>query len=212
MWVFDLPSGLCVGGWCKLWHASAAQSPRSFPDAADDTLRHVKDRTIHPWAHHGKSSQTCQTFACEAFLDTPTSHKSKMYSVNSCVEILKGRVARKKLSHRCAAISMGCWEAGGLGQAALQIAQAAGARVVATAGSQDKRSYLRSTCHVDAVVSSRSTHFADAMAYLASKGENPTVVLNSLTSPGIPLDSIVPLPQAYLIVRAPACLEAVSRV
>ena len=71
--------------------------------------------------------------------------------------------------------------AGGLGLAAIQVATAAGARVLATAGSVQKRSYLRRQ-GVDTVVSSRSLDFG---AHLGCReGTQPTIVLNCLTSPG----------------------------
>ena len=70
--------------------------------------------------------------------------------------------------------------AGGLGLAAIQIAAAASAQVVGTAGSVQKRAHLRSIGAV-AAVSSRSTEFAEALAHSQRR---PSVVLNSLTSPG----------------------------
>ena len=72
---------------------------------------------------------------------------------------------------------------GGLGLAAIQIAKAAGAGVLATAGSVLKRSYLREQ-DVPAVVSSRSLEFAEHFG--RSKKSQPTIILNSLTSPGTP--------------------------
>ena len=73
--------------------------------------------------------------------------------------------------------------AGGLGLAAIQLAQAAGAVPMATAGSVAKRAYLRQTHALASVLSSRSTEFADDLA-AAGPQSAPHVVLNSLTSPG----------------------------
>lgn len=72
---------------------------------------------------------------------------------------------------------------GGLGLAAIQVARAAGARVLATAGSPEKRAHQRKQGVRD-VLSSRDLHFAE---HLGRAGEGqPSVVLNSLTSPGEP--------------------------
>ncbi len=69
--------------------------------------------------------------------------------------------------------------AGGVGQAAVQIARAAGAEIYATAGSEEKRAYLRSQ-GVRHVFDSRSASFAAAVLD-ATGGEGVDVVLNSLT-------------------------------
>ncbi|MGE3710608.1 MAG: SDR family NAD(P)-dependent oxidoreductase [Hyphomicrobiaceae bacterium] len=67
--------------------------------------------------------------------------------------------------------------AGAVGLAAIQIAQERGAEVIATAGSEAKRSLLRSL-GVAHVFDSRSTHFVDEV--LALTGDGVDVVLNSL--------------------------------
>jgi len=69
--------------------------------------------------------------------------------------------------------------AGGLGLAAVFVAQARGAEVYATAGSEEKRAYLR-TLGVRHVLPSRTTEFAEeVMRVTNSRGVD--VVLNSLT-------------------------------
>ncbi len=68
--------------------------------------------------------------------------------------------------------------AGGVGFAAVQIAQGLGARVLATAGSDEKRAYLRSL-GVEAVFNSRDLAFADQVLELTD-GRGVDVVLNSL--------------------------------
>lgn len=68
--------------------------------------------------------------------------------------------------------------AGGVGLAAVQLAQQAGAEIFATAGSPEKRAYLKSM-RVPHVLDSRSLNFADEiMKTTGGKGVN--VVLNSL--------------------------------
>ena len=67
--------------------------------------------------------------------------------------------------------------AGGLGLAALQIARAAGTRVAATAGSAEKRAFLR-LAGAELVLDSRDAGFADALR--AAWPEGVDVVLNSL--------------------------------
>ena len=71
--------------------------------------------------------------------------------------------------------------AGGVGLAAVQLAQAAGAEVFATA-SAPKQAYLRSLA-VEHIFDSRSTAFGEQILE-ATGGEGVDVVLNSLTGPG----------------------------
>ncbi|MES0808599.1 SDR family NAD(P)-dependent oxidoreductase [Roseibium sp. SCPC15] len=68
--------------------------------------------------------------------------------------------------------------AGGVGLAALQIAKWRGARIIATAGSQDKRNTLK-LLGADLVLDSRSLEFVDAVME-ETRGEGVDVVLNSL--------------------------------
>ncbi len=74
--------------------------------------------------------------------------------------------------------------AGGVGFAAVQLAQRRGAAVFATAGSQEKRDFLRS-CGVAQVFDSRSLDFADEVL-AATGGRGVNVVLNSLAGEFIP--------------------------
>jgi len=74
--------------------------------------------------------------------------------------------------------------AGGVGLAAVQLAQRVGAEIFATAGSPEKREFLRSL-GVTHVMDSRSLDFADAVLdYTDGKGVD--VVLNSLAGDAIP--------------------------
>ena len=67
---------------------------------------------------------------------------------------------------------------------AIQIAQAVGAEVFATAGSDEKRDFLRSL-GVEHVMNSRTLDFADEIMEITS-GEGVDVVLNSLPGEAIP--------------------------
>lgn len=72
--------------------------------------------------------------------------------------------------------------AGGVGIAAIQLAQSVGADVFATVGTPEKREYLKSTFGLgdDRVFNSRNTDFGDRVL-AATGGEGVDVVLNSLT-------------------------------
>jgi len=68
--------------------------------------------------------------------------------------------------------------AGGLGQAAAQLARRCGARVIATAGSEAKRAWLRAQ-GIEDVFDSRSESFADEVLRV-TEGRGVDVVLNAL--------------------------------
>ncbi len=70
---------------------------------------------------------------------------------------------------------------GGVGLAAIQIARARGAEIVATAGSDTRRAYLRSL-GIDVVADSRDPRFADAIREAVGEVD---VVLNSLTGDAV---------------------------
>ncbi|MEN1678305.1 MAG: SDR family NAD(P)-dependent oxidoreductase [Planctomycetota bacterium] len=74
--------------------------------------------------------------------------------------------------------------AGGVGLAAIQIAQTVGAEVFATAGSEAKRDYLRSL-GVRHVMNSRTLDFTEEV-FQATNREGVDVVLNSLPGEAIP--------------------------
>lgn len=82
--------------------------------------------------------------------------------------------------------------AGGLGLAAVQLAQRAGAEVYATAGSERKREFLRAL-GVRHVFDSRSPSFREGVLQ-ATAGRGVDVVLNSLSGAMIPagLESLAP--------------------
>ena len=68
---------------------------------------------------------------------------------------------------------------GGVGQAAIAIARAAGAEIFATAGSEQRRQLLRDM-GIEHVYDSRSTEFADQIRR-DTDGYGVDIVLNSLT-------------------------------
>ncbi|MEP7311634.1 MAG: beta-ketoacyl synthase N-terminal-like domain-containing protein, partial [Pseudomonadota bacterium] len=74
--------------------------------------------------------------------------------------------------------------AGGVGCAAIQLAKLAGARIIATAGSEQKRDFLRSL-GVQHVMNSRTLEFEQEIATLTG-GQGVDVVLNSLAGDFIP--------------------------
>ena len=82
--------------------------------------------------------------------------------------------------------------AGGVGLAAMQIAKLAGAEIYATAGSEEKRSFLRKL-GARQVFDSRSTAFAGEVRH-ATKGRGVDLVLNSLAGDAIAkgLSSLAP--------------------
>jgi acyl transferase domain-containing protein/NADPH:quinone reductase-like Zn-dependent oxidoreductase/short-subunit dehydrogenase/acyl carrier protein len=85
--------------------------------------------------------------------------------------------------HHLARLTRGEWllvhgGAGGVGLAALQIARWRGARTIATAGSEEKRDFLR-MLGADHVLSSRNLDFVDDVRTITD-GEGVDVVLNSL--------------------------------
>lgn len=68
---------------------------------------------------------------------------------------------------------------GGLGLAAIQVAKLLGAEIFATAGTEEKRQYLR-TLGIQHVMNSRTLSFADEV-HLHTQGEGIDVVLNALS-------------------------------
>src|SRR5207237_980487 len=74
--------------------------------------------------------------------------------------------------------------AGGVGLAAVRLAQAAGVEIFATAGSPAKRDFLRA-CGVPHVLDSRTLRFADEIREL-TRGRGIAVLLNSLAGEAIP--------------------------
>jgi phthiocerol/phenolphthiocerol synthesis type-I polyketide synthase C len=74
---------------------------------------------------------------------------------------------------------------GGLGLAAIRVARARGAVVIATAGSAEKRAYLRGL-GIEHVFDSRDLSWAEQVR-TATGGRGVDVVLNSLTGAAIPL-------------------------
>ncbi len=86
---------------------------------------------------------------------------------------------------------------GGVGMAAIQIAQRIGAEIFATAGSEEKRSYLRSL-GIKHVFDSRSIRFAEEIKAVTGGG-GVDVVLNSLAGEFIPASASVLSPQGRFL-------------
>ncbi|MCG4261579.1 SDR family NAD(P)-dependent oxidoreductase [Acetobacter senegalensis] len=82
---------------------------------------------------------------------------------------------------------------GGVGLAAIQVAKLLGARIFATAGTEEKRAYLRSV-GCEHVWSSRTLEFAEGLRHITG-GKGVDVVLNSLAgeAQAASLDSVAPL-------------------
>ena len=74
---------------------------------------------------------------------------------------------------------------GGVGLAAIQIARHIGAKIITTAGSPEKRAYLKKM-GIEHVFDSRSTSFAEDVRR-ATNGKGVNVVLNALGGDAIPL-------------------------
>ena len=97
----------------------------------------------------------------------PSAHATAWYSLHDLARISAGD---KVLIHSAT---------GGVGQAAIAIARAAGAEVFATAGSHERRELLRSM-GIEHVYDSRSSDFAEAIR-AETDGYGVDIVLNSLT-------------------------------
>lgn len=97
----------------------------------------------------------------------PTIFLTAYYALHDIARLRKGETV---LIHAAA---------GGVGLAAIQIAQWLGATVIATVGSEEKREYLRSI-GVEHIFNSRNLDFAEQIKAV-TKGRGVNVVLNSLS-------------------------------
>ena len=88
--------------------------------------------------------------------------------------------------HECGAVNGGMSATSKAPSPPTQVAAAAGAVAIATAGGPPKRRLLRGSVGVRHAAGSRDTAFVEGLALgtLASSGGGVDVVLNSLTSPG----------------------------
>ncbi len=102
----------------------------------------------------------------------PITFLTAHYALNHLAQLKKGE---RVLIHAAA---------GGVGLAAIQLAQRAGAEIFATAGSAEKHDYLRAL-GVKNIFSSRTLDFADEIVQLTN-GEGLDIVLNSLAGEFIP--------------------------
>ncbi|MGA5198386.1 SDR family NAD(P)-dependent oxidoreductase [Streptomyces exfoliatus] len=99
----------------------------------------------------------------------PCAYLTAWYTLRHLARLKKGE---KVLIHSAS---------GGTGLAAVNLARACGAEVLATAGSEAKREYLRGL-GIDHVMDSRTLDFAEQVRDL-TQGRGVDVVLNSLTGP-----------------------------
>ena len=74
---------------------------------------------------------------------------------------------------------------GGVGLAAINIAKMVGSTIIATAGTQEKRSYLQEVCNIEMVSDSRSIQWVDDVMNWTND-EGVDVILNSLAGKYIP--------------------------
>lgn len=107
----------------------------------------------------------------EAAATIPTAFFTVYYSL---VELARARSGERVLIHGAA---------GGVGIAAIQLARHLGLEIFATAGSEEKRDFLR-MLGVDHTLDSRSLRFADEVMALTS-GEGIDIVLNSLAGEAV---------------------------
>lgn len=106
------------------------------------------------------------TLSADEAISIPISFLTAEYTLNHLAHMARGD---RVLIHAAT---------GGVGLAAVQLAQLAGAEVFATAGSETKRQYLRAL-GVQHIYDSRSLDFADQIL-ADTKGEGVHIVLNSL--------------------------------
>ena len=106
------------------------------------------------------------TFSFGQAATIPIAFLTAYYSLHHLAKLARGE---RVLIHAAA---------GGVGLAAVQLAQRAGAEIFATAGSPEKRAYLKSM-RVPHILDSRSLSFADQIM-TATGGQGVDVVLNSL--------------------------------
>ena len=111
----------------------------------------------------------CQHFTDEQLAALPNACLTVLYSLKYRVHL---RPDQTVLVHAAT---------GGAGQACIQYCQSIGARVLATAGSEDKRRFLREQCGVEHVFNSRDLSFVHGVRALLPDGVD--VVVNSLSGP-----------------------------
>lgn len=102
----------------------------------------------------------------------PTAFFTAFYALHYCARLQPGE---KVLIHGAA---------GGVGVAAIQVAQYLGAEIYATAGSAEKRDFLK-LLGIEKIYDSRSLTFAEEILAEAPTGEGVDVVLNSLAGEAI---------------------------
>jgi NADPH:quinone reductase-like Zn-dependent oxidoreductase len=142
--------------------------------------------------HVGDDVMALATPGFQAFVTTPAEgvvHKSPAMTFETAAGIPVGYITCIYGLQHLARLSKGeriliHSAAGGVGLAAIQIAQWIGAEVFATVGTAEKREFIRSI-GIRHIMDSRSTDFADAVMKLTND-EGVDVILNSLAGDAIP--------------------------
>ena len=122
--------------------------------------------------HHRMVFQLPESISYEAAATLPTAFLTAHYALN---ELARMQPGEKILIHA---------GTGGVGQAAIQVAQRLGLEIFATAGSVEKRRLLREM-GVPHVLNSRTLEFADQIMEI-TEGRGVDAVLNSLARDFIP--------------------------
>jgi NADPH:quinone reductase-like Zn-dependent oxidoreductase/NADP-dependent 3-hydroxy acid dehydrogenase YdfG len=139
-----------------------------------------------------------QRLSFEAAVTIPVAFLTAKYGLENVAQI---RAGESVLIHA---------GAGGVGLAAIQIARKAGAEIFATAGSEEKRAYLRSL-GLRKVMDSRSLEFAKELRE-ETKGKGVDIVLNSLAGPFIDAGIEVLAPGGRFVELGVADLRSVEWV
>jgi NADPH:quinone reductase-like Zn-dependent oxidoreductase len=142
--------------------------------------------------------QKPQRLSFEAAVTIPVAFLTAKYALENVAQIRPGESV---LIHA---------GAGGVGLAAIQIARKAGAEIFVTAGSEEKRAYLRSL-GLRKVMDSRSLEFAKELRE-ETKGKGVDIVLNSLAGPFIDAGIEVLAPGGRFVELGVADLRSVQWV
>eukprot|EP00890_Picochlorum_soloecismus_P001111 jgi/Picsp_1/1/NSC_00001-R1 len=124
----------------------------------------------HVCVHRGMVGRVSPHFSLESSAGLPTIFMTAL----ACFESLDIKTNTKVLVHAAA---------GGLGAAAMQVAQLSGAQVIGTAGSPIKRNFIRGLGFP--ALESRSSQFTDDLLLLCQNFGGICAVINTLTTPGM---------------------------
>lgn len=175
MWAQDLlPYEAVSGGFAgpSLGMECAGQVMRAGPESGFKVGQRVMLVAPQAFATHVTVPSVCAIALPDTLSDVtaaglPVAFTTALYALKEAARLESGESV---LIHAAA---------GGVGLAAVQVAQHLGARIFATAGSPQKRAFLKAM-GVEEVHDSRSLDFADAIT-VATAGRGVDVVLNSLS-------------------------------